>query len=141
MNPKRIILGLIATFVVITASNNLIHGVLLQNDYEPGMGTIWRSEISMPGIMISNLLVALAFTMLWARISLSGAGIQCAIALGVFMGIANIGYNVMHHAVAPLPEGLLIKWIIFGFIQFVLVGLILFVVNKPTKPAPDISGG
>jgi len=140
MNPKRILIGLIAAFVVISATDYIIHQVLLGSTYEPGIGTIWRQDIPMSGILISELLLALAFTMLWARISLGGAGIQCAIALGVFMGIAHIAYDVMHHAVQPIPEGLLIKWIIFGFIQSVLVGLVLFVVNKPTKPAPDISG-
>ena len=144
MNPKRILLALIAAFIAISATDYLIHEVWLRNTYAPDIGKLWRTEADMkshmPGIFIGEFLVAIAFTMLWARIALGGAGIQCAIALGVFMGLAYSGSAVMQNAVQPLPAGLMMKWITGGILQSVFVGIVLFFVYKPAKGCPDISG-
>ena len=144
MNPKRILLALIAAFIAISATDYLIHEVWLKSTYAQGVGTLWRTqkdmEAHMPGIFIGQFLVALAFTMLWVRIALGGAGIQCAIALGVFMGLFYSGGAIIQHSVQPLPAGLLAKWIISGILQSVLVGIVLFLVHKPAKGCPDIRG-
>jgi len=136
MDPKRILIALVVTFIVIGATDYLIHDIILREAYAPGAGTIWRAEIPMSGILISEFLLAIAYTLLWARIVLGGAALKCAIALGVFMGLARASYDVMHHAVQPIPEGLLAKWIIFGFIQSLIIAVVLFFVHKPTKPCP-----
>ncbi len=74
----------------------------------------------MSGIFIGEFLVAIAFAMLWARIALGGAGIQC-------------GSAAMQNAVQPLPVGLMMKWITGGILQSVFVGIVLFFVHKPVK--------
>ncbi|MEO6741813.1 MAG: hypothetical protein ABIP20_16330, partial [Chthoniobacteraceae bacterium] len=66
--------------------------------------------------------------------------IQCAIALGVFMGLFYSGGVVMQNAVQPLPAGLMLKWITGGILQCVLVAIVLFLVHKPAKGCPEISG-
>ena len=143
MNPKRIFLALVAAFIVISATDYLIHEVWLKSTYAMS-ATLWRTpkdmEAHMSGIFIGQFLVALAFTMLWVRIALGGAGIQCAIALGVFMGLFYSGGAIIQHSVQPLPAGLLAKWIIAGILQSVLVGIVLFLVHKPAKGCPDIRG-
>ena len=144
MNPKRIILALIAAFIALSATDYLIHQVWLKDTYALDIGKLWRAEADMKahmsGIFVGQFLVAVAFTMLWARIALGGAGIQCAIALGVFMGLAYSGGVVIQGAVQPLPDGLVMKWIISGILQSVVVSVVLFVVHRPTKPCPDMSG-
>ena len=108
------------------------------------IGKLWRSEADMkahmPGIFIGQFLVALAFTMMWSRIALGGAGLPCAIAFGVCFGLFYSGGTVIQNAVQPLPAGLMMKWIISGILQSVLVGVVLFLVHKPAKGCPDISG-
>ena len=144
MNPKRILLSLVAAFIAISATDYLIHQVWLKDTYAPDAGKLWRTDADikahMPGIFIGELLVAIAFTMLWARIALGGAAIQCAIGLGVLMGLAYSGGVVMQNAVQPLPSGLMMKWILSGILQSVLIALVVFFVNKPTKACPDIRG-
>ena len=144
MNPKRILLALIAAFIAISATDYLIHEVWLKGDYAPDIGKLWRTETDMKahmsGIFIGEFLVAVAFTMIWVRIALGGAGIQCAIALGVFLGLFYSGGTVIQNAVQPLPDGLLMKWIIGGILQSVFVAIVLFFVHKPAKGCPDISG-
>lgn len=144
MNPKRLIIALVAAFITLNLTDYVIHQVWLKNMYIPDIGKLWRVDAEMKthmgGILLGELLVATAFTMLWARIALGGAAIQCAIALGFFMGLSYSGSVVMQGAVQPLPDGLVTKWIIAGIAQSVLIGLVLFFVYKPTKPCPDISG-
>ena len=155
MNPKRILIALIAAFIALSATDYLIHQVWLKNTYALDIGKLWRTETDMQahmsGIFIGQFLIAIAFTMLWTRIALGGAGIQCAIALGgagiqcaialgVFMGLAYSGGVVIQGAVQPLPDGLVMKWIISGILQSVLVSVVLFFVHKPAKGCPDING-
>jgi len=47
---------------------------------------------------------------------------------------------VIQNAVQPLPAGLMMKWLIGGILQSVLVGIVLFVVHRPAKGCPEISG-
>ncbi|MCE9518727.1 MAG: hypothetical protein K8R87_04080 [Verrucomicrobia bacterium] len=144
MNPKRILLALVAAFVAIGATDFLIHDLWLKSIYAMDAGRLWRAEADMKshmhGYFIGQFLVAIAFTMLWVRIALGGAGIQCAIGLGVFMGLAYSGSAAIQWAVLPLPDGLLTKWIISGIAQSIFVGLVLFFVYKPSKSCPSISG-
>lgn len=144
MNPKRILIALLAAFVTIAITDMLIHGFWLKSTYAAGVGTLWRSEADMQAhtsaLFLGQFLTAIAFTMLWARITLGGAGIQCAVALGFFLGLFYSGGVVIQGAVSPLPDGLVMKWIISGMLQSVLVGVVLFFVYKPTKPCPAISG-
>ena len=142
MNPTRILISLIAAFVAFSATDYLIHEVWLHSTYALDVGKLWRDDAGMKshmsGIFIGQFMVAIAFTMLWARISLSGAGIQCAIALGFFLGLAYSGGVVIQGAVQPLPDGLVTKWIISGIAQSVLVGIVLFFTNKPAKGCPPL---
>lgn len=144
MNPKRIVIALILAFVVLSATDYLIHEVWLKSTYAPDVGRLWRREAEMnarlPRILAGQFLVAVAFTMLWARIALGGAGLPCAIALGVFMGLAYSGNAIIQGAVQPLPHLLVLKWIVSGMIQSVLVGAILFFTYPPSRPAPPVSG-
>lgn len=144
MHPKRILLALLVAFIAITATDYLIHQVWLKDTYAPDIGKLWRAEADMKahmsGIFIGEFLGAFAFTMIWVRIAFGGAGIQCAIALGVFMGLFYSGGVVMQNAVQPLPAGLMLKWITGGILQCVLVAIVLFLVHKPAKGCPEISG-
>lgn len=143
MNLKRLFLALVVAFVVITATNYLIHAVWLKSTYTLDAGKIWRTEADMQnhmsGIFVGNFLTAIAFTMLWSRIVLGGAGIQCAIGLGIFLSFFHSGSAVINHAVMPLPEGLLTKWLVAGLVQNILVAVILFFVYRPEKSCPVVT--
>lgn len=140
MNPKRILVALVVVFIVLSGTSYLIHEVWLKGIYSQHAGTLWRKEPNLFGIHLGHFLMAIAFTMLWVRITLGGAGLPCAVALGFFLGVFSAGGAVITHAVTPLPEGLLTKWIIADMAQSILVGAILFFVYRPSKPAPDVGG-
>jgi hypothetical protein len=143
MNSKRIFLALVVAFVAISATDYLIHEVWLKSTYAADAGKLWRSEEDMKdhmsGIFLGQFFAAVAFTMLWARIAMGGAGLQCAVALGFFLGLFYSGGVIITHAVQPLPHGLALKWIISGMLQSILVGVILFFVYRPAKACPPVS--
>lgn len=140
MNPVKILLSVIVAFVLISGTDYFIHEVWLKSTYAQDAGTMWRKEPVMSGIFIGHALVAVAFAMLWARIALGGAGIQCAVGLGFMLGLFNTGSVFIQNAVMPLREGLAMKWAVAGFAQSILVAIALFFVNRPTKSCPSISG-
>lgn len=140
MKPVKILLSIIIAFILLNATDYLIHEVWLKNIYVQDAGTMWRKEPVMSGIFTGHAIVAVAFAMLWARIALGGAGIQCAFGLGFLLGLFNSGSVVIQNAVMPLREGLDTKWILAGFAQSILVAVALFFVNRPTKSCPPIGG-
>jgi hypothetical protein len=142
MNPKRLLLSLVVAFVAISATDYLIHEVWLKNVYSVDAGKLWRSEADMQshmsGIFVGQFFIAVAFAMLWARIAMGGAGLQCALALGFFLGLFYCGGVIITHAVQPLPHGLAMKWISSGIVQNLVVGILMYLVNPPTKPCPPM---
>jgi len=138
MNAKRILIAIIVSFVLFTGTDFLIHEVWLKSVYARDAGRLWKQP-SLVGIHVGHLMIAIAFAMLWIRIALGGAGIQCAVGLGLFMGLFYAGGAVIQDAVQPLPPGLAARWILAGFAQTILVGLALFFVHRPSKPAPDVT--
>jgi hypothetical protein len=138
MDPKRILICIVVALIAITLTDFLIHEVWLKNIYAQDAGKLWRTEPNLGLIHVGHLLVAIAFAMLWTRIRFGGAGIQCAVALGVFLGLFQAGGTVITAAVQPLPEGLMTKWIIAAMAQSILVSVLLFFVYKPTKSCPDL---
>jgi len=143
MNLKRLFLALIVAFIAVSATDYLIHEVWLKSTYAADAGKLWRGEAEMKahmsGIFLGQFLVAVAMTMLWARIAMGGAGLQCAIALGFFLGLFYSGGAVITNTVQPLPAGLATKWIAAGLVQNILVAVILFFVYPPPKPCPPVS--
>ena len=80
------------------------------------------------------------FAMIWVRIAMGGAGLICALAYGFFVGLMCAGNSLIVYAVQPIEHHIIIKWIIGGIAQGIIVGFIAFMAYKPSKSCPDISG-
>ncbi len=134
MNPKRLILAIVAVFAGVWISDFLIHGVWLKNDYAATM-SLWRPEAEMrvyfPWLLLGQFLMTTTFVVLYAKGFASMACLRCACMFGLFMGVfAHAGSFIMH-AVQPLPMGIAVKWFVAGILQGVLMGVIAFFVYKP----------
>lgn len=136
MNPKRLILAIVAVFVGIFATDFLIHGVWLQNAYKE-TASLWRSEAEMQAhmgwLMLGQFLAAVTFAVLWAKGFAASARVRCACLYGLFMGLFSQATTLITYAVQPLPASIAIKWFAAGLVQGVLMGLLVFFVYKP-KP-------
>ena len=136
MNPKRLILGIVAVFVGIWVTDFLIHGLWLQSSYKATM-SLWRPEAEMQKhmgwLMLGQFLMAMAFVMIWARGFAGNAHVRCGVLYGLFMGFFSQANTLITFAVQPLPSDIAVKWFVSGLAQGVLMGLLVFFIYKP-KP-------
>ena len=86
---KRLILAIIAGWVVIFATDFLIHGLWLKPDYD-ATKAIWRPENEMQAhicwMFFAQFLCAATFVIIWAK-GFSGGSIGCGAAFGLLMGL------------------------------------------------------
>ena len=136
MNPKRLILAVVAVYVGIFATDFLIHAVWLDARYKE-TASLWRPEAEMRAhmgwLMLGQFLAAATFTVLWAKGFAATACIRCACVFGALMGLFGQATTIVTYAVQPFPADIAVKWFIAGAAQGVLIGVIAFFVYKP-KP-------
>ena len=143
MNPKRLLLAIVAAFVFVWVTDFLIHGVWLKSDYAASMG-LWRPEAEMQGrmgwVMLGELLATVTFVVLYAKGFAAKAHPMCAVMFGLFMALFSQANTCISYAVQPIPAGMAVKWFIAGVVQGVLLGVLIFFVYKP-KPDAVNNGG
>ena len=134
MNPKRLVLAVVAAFAFVWVTDFLIHGVWLKNDYAASMG-LWRPEAEMQGrmgwVMLGELLATVTFVVLYAKGFAEKARPLCAVMFGLFMALFSQANTLITFAVQPIPGSLAAKWFIAAVVQGVLLGLLVFFVYKP----------
>ncbi len=143
MNPKRLVLAIVAVFAFVWLTDFLIHGVWLKSDYSASMG-LWRPEAEMQGhmgwVMLGELLATVTFTVLYAKGFAKQACPVFAVMFGLFMALFSQANTLITYAVQPIPGSLAVKWFIAAVGQGVAMGLIVFFVYKP-KPGDGKDGG
>jgi hypothetical protein len=139
MNPKRLIIAILAVFAGIWITDFLIHGVWLASSYKE-TANLWRPEAEMQArmgwLMLGQFLAAATFVVLWARGFAATARLGCACMYGLFMGLFSQGTTLVTYSVSPLPSDLAMKWFIAGVFQGVLMGVLVFFVYKPKPQEP-----
>lgn len=126
---KRVAIGTVAVFVIWSACDYLIHGVLLKNAY---LATIqlWRPETEMKlGLMrVVTFLAAAAFTLLYALL-ISPKNMKTALIYGALFGFVSgvtMGYG--SYAVMPITYPIAITWFLGMIIEALLGAAALAVI-------------
>ena len=136
MNPKRLVIAVIAVFAGIWVTNFLIHGVWLVDTYKETMN-LWRPQAEMQArmgwLMLGEFIAAATFVLLWAKGFAALNCFRCACLYGLFMGLFSQANTLITYAVQPITPDLAVKWFISGIAQGVLMGALVFFVYKP-KP-------
>jgi len=137
MNIKRLLLAIAVAFVVIFATDFLIHGIWMMPDYRATQ-QLWRSDAEMHArfgwMLAAQLLWAITFVLLWTRWA-DTAHLSCAVGYGFLMGLFSGVWAIVMYVVVPMPCAIAAKWFFAGIVQSILVGLVTFYVYKP-KPQP-----
>jgi hypothetical protein len=140
MNPKRLIIAIVAVFLGVWVTDFFIHGVWLKNTYAATM-SLWRPEAEMRSYMgwltLGQFLASAAFVLLWAAGFASHASVRCALLFGLFMGLALESNTLVMYAVQPLPADLAVKWFIAGLVQTILMAVLVLFVYKPKAEEPQ----
>lgn len=134
MNPKRLILAIVAVFVGVFATDYLIHEVWLKSTYLETM-SLWRPEAEMTArfgwLMLGQFLATVTFVVIWSKGFPATASLGGACLYGLFMGGFSQATTLVTYAVQPFPPGLAMKWFCAGLVQGVLMGVIVYFVYRP----------
>lgn len=133
MNIKRLILAILAGWVVIFATDFLIHHFWLGPVYE-ATKSIWRPEEEMQTRMcwmfVAQFLIVATFVIVWAK-GFAGRSMGAAVIFGLLMGVFQQTWALILFVVLPIPGELAVKWLIGGLVQAVLLGIVTSLVYKP----------
>jgi hypothetical protein len=137
MNIPRLIFAIVAGFIVIFASDILIHGFWMKPDYQATQ-QLWRPEGEMQSYMVwmlsAQLLTVITFVLLWTRWAPT-AQFGCAIGFGFLMGAFSGVWAIVLYVILPMPGSIAAKWFCAGIVQCILLGIVTFYVYKPAPSA------
>lgn len=132
MNKKRFAFAAIAAFVAIFVTDFLIHNVMLSEHYAASM-QLWRPMEEMnavfPIMLLAQLLIGIALAWIFTY-GYQNKGIMEGVRFGALIGILNIANTLVWYVVIPLPTGLMWAWLITGFIQSIVIGVVISLVYK-----------
>jgi len=136
MNIKRLILAILTGWVVICATDFLIHHLWLGPVYE-ATKSIWRPEEEMHTricwMFFAQFLIVATFVIVWAK-GFAGGSMGTAVTFGLLMGAFQQTWAMILFVVLPIPGELAVKWFIGGLAQAVLLGIVTSLVYKPAPP-------
>jgi hypothetical protein len=126
---KKLVLAIVAAYIVLMLTNYLIHGVWLTSDY----AAIPASHRSPVGMMHRFWVMAVGqfiFAALFAYIYTRGAEKKPWLVQGIRYGIlvallVVIPTALSEYVVYIVPYMLAIKWMVAGGIQMVVLGLVV----------------
>jgi tryptophan-rich sensory protein len=138
MNMKRLILAIVAGWVVIFATDFLIHHLWLGPVYE-ATKPLWRPDDEMHTricwMFLAQFLIVATFIIVWAK-GFAGRSVGTGISFGLLMGVFQQTWAIILFVVLPMPGELAVKWFFGGLMQAVLLGVVTSLVYKP---APSVS--
>ncbi len=125
MNYKRLITTSAVLFIFALLWNGLIHGVVLR-DANAALANLARSEAER-NLGLSLLLTAgLAFLFVWSYAYTARRGNwREGISHGLFFAIlVGILVDLNQYVLYPLPASLVLKWFVFGIVEFCGYGIL-----------------
>jgi hypothetical protein len=134
MNWKRFFGASAAVFLVGMTMGFLIHGQLLEADYQ-NLGSVMRSthdaQAHFPFLALAFVFFALAFVWLYARgveeKPWLGQGLRFGLATWLFGAVSVF---LTYYAVEPLPGSLVAKQITYELVDFILLGIVAAAVYR-----------
>ena len=135
---KKLIVAIVAGFVVQMLGLFLIHSVLLKQDYMDTASN-WRPLEAMNSRVWAMLLAVLVYVIGAVLIYVRGVESKPWIGQGVRFGILLAMVAVVYGSLSgwvilPIPHMLVVKWIVFESLLSIVFGLLVAAICQP-KPA------
>lgn len=138
MNTKKLIIAVLAVFVLLEVTGYLIHSVLLASTYmEEAISKAFRPMAEMQAKMWRMWIADFVFSFFFVFIFIKGyqnKGIMEGVRYGVYIALfMNFSASVAQNVVYPIPFTLALQWFIYGSIQMVLIGVVTAYLYKPAE--------
>jgi hypothetical protein len=130
---KKLVVGWIVVFIVMSVLEFLLHGVILSSTYNSeAVRKFTRPESEMMGMMwiyyVVYLIVSFFFTLIFSK-GYEGKGIVEGVRYGLYMGLlmaTPMAYA--SYAMLPMPYSLALSWFISGIIEYIILGIVVAMV-------------
>ena len=125
-------MAFVGAFLVILASDFVLHGVLLKDLYAQ-TASAWRSEADMQahmGYMLAGQAIAALFLVWIFAKGYEGKGLGEGVRFGLLIGAFGSAHCFIQYAVTPIPCSLLCAWVAGMLVQSVLAGLAAAAIYK-----------
>ena len=141
MNTKKMIIAVIAVFILLEVSNYLVHSVILASTYmEETVTKVFRPMAEMEAMMWSMWIADLVFSFFFVFIFIKGyqnKGIKEGVRYGIYIALfMNLVAAIAQNAVYPIPSSLALQWFIYGAIQTIILGVVTALIYKPAEAKP-----
>jgi hypothetical protein len=131
---RKFLISVVAMFVMAWALSFVVHGMLLSSDYA-STARVWRpmaeAQRMWPVFLLAHLCTALAFSWIYIKGKENkpwlAQGIRYSLAVAV---LVTVPMALIYYVVLPIPLSLAIKWIIYGTVVIVLMGIVLAWINR-----------
>ena len=134
---KRFVIAFIAAFIFIFFLGWLYNGVLLK-DVLAQAQSLFRPREEMMGLFhwlgVGEAGLALSFVMIYAS-GFAGGGIAAGVRLGIMLEILAVSARCAIYATQPFPAKLLVLVSIGGFVEMIVIGVIVGAIYKPKSNA------
>ncbi len=142
MNTKKLIIAVLAVFVLLEATGYLIHGVLLSSTYmQEAISKVFRPMAEMDAMMWRMWIADFVFSFFFVFIFTKGyqnKGIMEGVRYGVYIALfMNFSASVAQNVFYSIPYTLALQWFIYGSIQMVLLGVVAAFIYKPAEAKPS----
>ncbi len=137
---KRVVLAIVAVFMVWSALDFLIHGLMLRSTYE-ATASLWRpmGEMKMGLMYVVGAVGAAAFVGLYAAVvkpKSMGAGLKYGLLFGIATGFP-MGFGT--YCVMPVPVYLAFVWFGGSLVETVVGGAIAGAIIRPSGSASEVT--
>lgn len=126
---KKLLLGWVAVFVVISALDFVIHNLILGSTYEQ-LKDVFRPDM-MDKMWIYNLVTAIVsffFVLIYSK-GYEGKGIMEGVRYGLYVGaMLSVGMAYGSYAMIAIPYSLAMQWFLFGMVEYVVAGVVVSLV-------------
>ncbi len=133
MNTKRLLIAIVASFVLVFVFDFAFHGGLLGDVYK-STAEAWRTEQAMEGLMawamVMKFLVGLTFACIFQGFVKStrlGDGCRFGFFVGLLLGAIQFEYYVY----IPIPLTLAVAWLGGAVVEGILLGALNAAIYKP----------
>lgn len=134
---KKLLLGWLAAFVVLSALDYLVHGVIMSSTYEAAK-EVFRPDMDSKMWIYSlvSVITTFFFVLIFSK-GYEGKGIMEGVRYGLYAGVlVSTGYAYGSYASFALPYSLAMQWFVYGVAEYVIIGVVVALIYGQKGSAP-----
>lgn len=124
---KKFWIAFIVIFIAMSILSFIIHGLILAPTYQSDeMKNIWRTDMQakMWIYYIVYLFISFFFVLIFSK-GYTGKGIVEGVRYGIYIGfLMSVPMAYSTYAMIPIPYSVAVQWLIYGIIQYIILGII-----------------